>query len=64
MRLILLLVLVGCGVSAADSASVCPAPTDPCMNEDNYQDCLDVEATCNAGLLTLESCPLQFACGD
>ena len=62
MRFILLLVLVGCGVSAADSASVCPAPTDPCMNEDNYQECLDAEASCTGNLVLLESCPLQFGC--
>ena len=41
---------------------VCPPPTDACMNEDNYQECLDVEADCDGNILILESCPLQFGC--
>ena len=64
LTLLALLLMSACDTPVDDTASSCPAVTDPCMNEDNYQDCLDVEATCNAGLLTLESCPLQFACGD
>lgn len=42
--------------------SMCPAPTDGCMNEENHKECLEVEAKCPGKVLTLESCPLQFAC--
>jgi hypothetical protein len=43
----------------------CPSPTDPCMNQDNYQKCQSLinDMQCTQ-LLVMESCPLQFACGD
>ena len=65
MRHLPLLALLACGSpTTEDTASSCPLSTDACMNDDNYADCLDVESTCSGGLLTLESCPLQFACAD
>jgi len=48
---------------AADDAR-CPAPTEPCMNEDNHAQCLTIAASCAGEILQLESCPLQFACSD
>ena len=47
-----------------DTASACPPVTDPCMNEENHQACLDVEASCDGSLSIMESCPLQFGCED
>jgi hypothetical protein len=44
--------------------SSCPAPTEGCMNADNHKACLEAEAKCPGKVLTLESCPLQFACED
>ena len=46
------------------AAWTCPEPTDSCMNEENYQECLDVVATCEGEILIMESCPLQFGCDD
>jgi hypothetical protein len=48
----------------APAESTCPKPTDGCMNEDNYQSCLEAEAKCPGKVLIMESCPLQFACED
>ena len=36
--------------------------TDACMNEDNFASCLERDAECPGAVLSLESCPLQFAC--
>lgn len=47
-----------------DSTTQCPALTDACMNEENYKQCLDLEAAGCQDLLILESCPLQFACSS
>ena len=55
--------LTGCADSAAtDTGSICPPPTEACMNDDNYQECLDAEATCDGPIAIMESCPLQFGC--
>ncbi|TNE86976.1 MAG: hypothetical protein EP330_20420 [Deltaproteobacteria bacterium] len=64
MRLIPLLLLFACGSTVEDTASHCPPATDPCMDADLYQECLDIEATCDGGLLIMESCPLQFGCAE
>ena len=64
MRVGILLFLMACGASPEDTASACPPVTDPCMNEENYQECLEVEASCEGSLAVLESCPLQFGCGE
>ena len=42
----------------------CPAASEACMNEENRAQCLDLVAAGCENLLFLESCPLQFACGD
>jgi hypothetical protein len=58
-----LTVLTACDAPAPeDSGSICPSATDSCMNEENHQDCLDVEATCDGPVVVMESCPLQFGC--
>jgi hypothetical protein len=42
----------------------CGKPTDPCMTIDNWNQCRElVQQGCQM-LETMESCPLQFACGD
>ena len=71
MRFFLLAFLFACASDGSDSspsdsssASVCPPATEACMNEENHQDCLDVEATCTGEILTMESCPLQFGCDE
>lgn len=65
-RSVCFFVLVACG-SGADTVAPedeCPPVDDPCMNEDNYADCLQVAADCDAPVMHLESCPLQFACSE
>lgn len=66
-----LILASGCDSSSNDSSSddtspswSCPEPNDACMDEDNYQQCLDVVATCEGEVLIMESCPLQFGCDD
>ena len=41
---------------------MCPLLTEPCMNIENHQACIDVEVNCDSEIVFLESCPLQFAC--
>ena len=57
---------VACDDSDDDTSSqwTCPEPTEACMDEENYQQCLDVTATCEGEILIMESCPLQFGCDD
>lgn len=38
------------------------SPTEPCMNDENFAQCQEMEAKCPGEVLVLESCPLQFAC--
>ena len=47
---------------ATAGSEECPAPTEPCMNEDNHAECMAVAASCEGHVTQLESCPLQFAC--
>ena len=42
----------------------CPAASEACMNEENRAQCLDLVAAGCENLLVMESCPLQFGCGD
>jgi len=44
--------------------SACGRPTDPCMDDDNWQACRDLEEAGCENIGVKESCPLQFACGD
>jgi hypothetical protein len=61
---LLIILLFSCESAQQDTASSCPAVTDVCMDQQNHQECLDVESTCNGELLIMESCPLQFGCDD
>jgi len=38
--------------------------TDPCINEENLQVCKDLGASGCQNIIVLDSCPLQFQCGD
>jgi len=38
------------------------APTDGCMNEDNFAQCQQMAAHCPGQVQVMESCPLQFGC--
>ncbi|MBW2455350.1 MAG: hypothetical protein JRI68_12600 [Deltaproteobacteria bacterium] len=49
---------------AAGPAAECPAVTDACMNADNHADCLSTAKQCPGHVVQLESCPLQFDCGE
>eukprot|EP00586_Coscinodiscus_wailesii_P014752 CAMPEP_0172498666 /NCGR_PEP_ID=MMETSP1066-20121228/115529_1 /TAXON_ID=671091 /ORGANISM="Coscinodiscus wailesii, Strain CCMP2513" /LENGTH=125 /DNA_ID=CAMNT_0013272043 /DNA_START=133 /DNA_END=510 /DNA_ORIENTATION=+ len=43
--------------------SVCMTPESPCMNEENYESCMDLLKTCpEENIRVLESCPVQFTC--
>ena len=42
----------------------CPSVDEPCMNKDNFHACKDIVDSGCKKLLILESCPLQFDCGD
>lgn len=56
--------LMAAATAAVSAQPQCPSPTDSCMNNENYAVCQDlIKAGCQT-LMTLESCPLQFACGD
>jgi hypothetical protein len=55
------LLLGGLGFSAF-ALRVCPEPTYSCMNDDNYEQCLQIVNSGCERLITMESCPLKFAC--
>ena len=43
---------------------ICGSPIDSCMNEENWNVCNSlIENGCN-NVLVMESCPLQFSCGN
>ena len=42
----------------------CPQATSPCMNEENFEQCREIVNSGCEQLIVMESCPLQFACGD
>lgn len=50
--------------------SPCGDPDDPCMNNENWKQCRNLEINGCKGIRTIlagdseSSCPLQFACGD
>lgn len=44
--------------------TACPAVDEPCMNEENLLLCTNLVMNGCRDLLILESCPLQFQCGD
>ena len=52
-------------VHGAADISDCGSPNDPCMNDGNYNQCIElVEVDGCQQLFVMESCPLQFGCGD
>merc|ERR1719329_180605 len=44
--------------------SICGSATDACMNDENYAECLALESDGCDSILIMESCPVQFSCGD
>ena len=50
-------------VSARGSLQ-CPDRNAGCMNDENWHECKEIEESGCQDLLILESCPLQFRCGD
>mmetsp|Transcript_10318 Transcript_10318/g.20683 ORF Transcript_10318/g.20683 Transcript_10318/m.20683 type:complete len:482 (+) Transcript_10318:105-1550(+) len=42
----------------------CPTADESCMNENNYNACIELERQGCTQIVVLESCPLQFGCGD
>jgi hypothetical protein len=44
--------------------SPCGDPDDACMNSENWNHCRNLEINGCKSIQVLESCPLQFACGD
>jgi hypothetical protein len=57
---IITLVLPG----AMGLTSPCGDPDDSCMNSENWKQCRNLEINGCKSIQVLESCPLQFACGD
>lgn len=51
-------------VGAVSTAELCPDLSDACMNEENYAVCSDLVDSGCKDLMIMESCPLQFTCGD
>jgi hypothetical protein len=45
-------------------ASPCGDPDDPCMNKENWKQCRNLEINGCKSIQVLESCRLQFSCGD
>ncbi len=66
----LLAALAGCGATSSEpqtdarAADTCAghSRTDACITEENFAQCQAREAECPGQVLSLESCPLQFAC--
>jgi hypothetical protein len=44
--------------------SPCGEPDDSCMNSENWKQCRNLELNGCKSIQVLESCPLQFTCGD
>jgi hypothetical protein len=44
--------------------SQCGKPTDPCMTEENWNQCRELEENGCQQVAVMVSCPLQFQCGD
>lgn len=50
--------------AASGFTSECGGTEDPCMNEDNWKECRNLELNGCDQIAILKSCPLQFVCGD
>jgi hypothetical protein len=44
--------------------SLCGKPTDPCMTQENWNQCRELEENGCQQVGVMESCPLQFQCVD
>ena len=42
----------------------CPDLKDACMTDENWNYCREIHQSGCQNLVVMESCPLQFACGD
>lgn len=65
----LLSIIVGIYLILLSDAAVissydeCPDPSDSCMNEHNFDECLDlIDSGCDTVVVMPSSCPLQFIC--
>jgi hypothetical protein len=61
---ILTLVLPGAIGALTSTSSPCGEPDDSCMDNENWKQCRNLELNGCQSIQVLESCPLQFACGD
>jgi hypothetical protein len=52
------------GVMGALTTSPCGDPDDSCMDNENWKECRNLELNGCQNIQILESCPLQFTCGD
>ena len=59
-----LVVGVALFLAGADAQAECPEAGSPCMNEENFEQCQEIVNSGCERLIVVESCPLQFACGD
>jgi len=52
------------GTPPTSAPTSCPGVDEPCMDDENFQVCTELIENGCMDLLVLESCPLQFRCGD
>lgn len=60
----ILLVFLAYTGAVSTGEEPCPDVSDACMNDENYAICRDLIDSGCQDLVVMESCPLQFACGD
>lgn len=51
-----------CSPSSSSSELACPAPTAPCMNEENHAQCMELVKNGCEEFDAFVNCPLQFSC--
>jgi hypothetical protein len=57
-----LFIVPATNASVITSYEECPDPSDPCMNNDSFNECLDlIDSGCDE-ITVVPSCPLQFVC--
>lgn len=61
LRVAALVLLLNVATALLDE-TVCGKPTDPCMNEANWNQCESMRKEGCQSFAVLESCPLQFVC--
>jgi hypothetical protein len=59
-----LFIVPATNASVITSYEECPDPSDPCMNSDSFNECLDlIDSVCDEiTVVPSWSCPLQFVC--